>query len=261
MLDTSRLAVPALPLSSRLRTSLEAARSLGVAGVELDARGGLAPEELSRSGVRQIRKWLADCGLAVAAVAFPVRRGFGVPQDLDRRVAATREAMGVARSLGARVLTTYAGGIPSDPEDPSWRLLIDVLGDLGRHADHVGVRLALEAGRHGPAAIVGLLAALPETGIACDLVTGALLVHGHDPVESALSLGPHLAFVHLTDAVAGSFAGRGRAAPLGSGQVDLAGVLAAVEQRGYRGWIGLEPAGSELAAEELAAAVRLVRGL
>jgi L-ribulose-5-phosphate 3-epimerase len=261
MLDTSRLAVPALQLSPRLRESLEAARSLGVAGVELDARGGLPPEELSRSGVRQIRKWLADCGLTVAAVAFPVRRGFGDLQDLDRRVAATREAMGLARALGASVLTTHAGEIPPDEQDPARRLMTDVLGDLGRHGDRVGVRLALEAGRNGPVALAGLLAALPEPGSACDLVTGALLVHGHDPVESVAVLGSRLAFVHLTDAVAGAFAGRGRAAALGSGQVDLAGVLAAVEERGYRGWIGLEPAGKESAAEELATAVRLVRGL
>lgn len=261
MIDTSRIAVPTIPLSRRLRVALEAARQLGVAGVELNARSGLTPDELSRSGARQIRKWLDDCGLAVSAVAFPVRRGFGESEDLDRRVMATREAMGLARQLGSTVIVTYSGEISSDQQDPSRRLMIDVLRDLGHHADHVGVRLALEAGRNAPEALLGLLSNLPESAIGCDLVTGALVVHGHDPVESAAMLGPSLAMVHLTDAVAGAFAGRGRAAVLGGGQVDLAGVLATLEERGYRGWIALDPVAAEAAGEELAEAVRFVRRL
>lgn len=261
MIDLARIAVPALSLARRLRPALEAVRAIGATGVELDARGGLSPDELSRSGTRQIRGWLADCGLSVAAVAFPVRRGFGDPEALDRRVAATREAMRLAHNLGAKVLTTHSGEIPADPDDPARRLMTDVLGDLCRHADHVGVRLALEAGRNAPESLDGLLGALPEMAVGCDLVTGALLVHGHDPAAAAATLGSRVAFVHLTDAVAGAFAGRGRAAALGSGQVDLAGVLAVLEERAYRGWIGLEAIEGESAAGDLAAAIRLVRGL
>jgi len=67
--------------------------------------------------------------------------------------------------------------------------------------------------------------------------------------------------VHRPDAGAGAFAGRGRAAVLGGGQGDLAGVLATLEERGYRGWITLDPVAAEAAGEELAEAVRFVRRL
>ena len=65
-----------------------------------------------------------------------------------------------------------------------------------------------------------------------------------------------LAAVHATDAVAGPFAGRGSAVVLGTGQVDLPAVLGALEERGYHGWIGLEPVDAADAETELADAIR-----
>jgi len=61
--------------------------------------------------------------------------------------------------------------------------------------------------------------------------------------------------------VAGPFAGRGRAVILGTGEVDFAAVFATLEERGYRGWIGLEPVDDKTAEAELAAAIRTLRDL
>jgi sugar phosphate isomerase/epimerase len=70
-----------------------------------------------------------------------------------------------------------------------------------------------------------------------------------------------VAAVHATDAVAGAFAGRGRAVLLGTGQVDFATVFATLEERGYPGWIGLEPVEPREARGELAAARDYLRAL
>ena len=74
------------------------------------------------------------------------------------------------------------------------------------------------------------------------------------------ALASHIRHVHLTDAVAGAFAGRGRAVILGTGQVELPGVLAALEERGYRGWMGLEPVDETDAPAELTDAIQQLRG-
>jgi sugar phosphate isomerase/epimerase len=70
-----------------------------------------------------------------------------------------------------------------------------------------------------------------------------------------------VAAVHATDAVAGPFAGRGRSVILGTGQVEFAGVFAVLEERGFHGWIGLEPVEERSARAELAAAIEYVRAL
>jgi sugar phosphate isomerase/epimerase len=48
---------------------------------------------------------------------------------------------------------------------------------------------------------------------------------------------------------------------LGTGQVDFPAVFATLEERGYRGWIGLEPVEDRSASAELAAAAEFLRVL
>jgi len=266
-MDPSRLAVATAALSSDLRTALTRARALGVRGLEIDARGGLDPEQVSQTGLRQIRKWLDDEGLVVSAVAFRTRGGYADADRLEGRIAATKRALDLAHDLGAQLVLNHIGDVPppaTDPEaepDPRWRLLIDVLSDLGGWGHRVGATLCAEAGLAGPDDLARVIASLPEGSLTCDIVTGGLLVHRHDPVDAIEKLSGHIGYVHATDAVAGSFAGRGRASVLGSGHVDLAAVFGTLEERGYRGWIGLEPAGDRGGAGELAEAVTLLRGM
>ena len=54
------MSVPALSLSRDLRRALARARELGVRGVEIDGRRGIAAEHITQTGLRQIRKWLDD---------------------------------------------------------------------------------------------------------------------------------------------------------------------------------------------------------
>lgn len=266
-MDTSRLSVATTALSPDLRTALKRARELGVRGVEIDARGGLDPEQVSQTGLRQIRKWLDDEGLMVSAVAFRTRGGYADADRLENRIAATKRALELAHNLGATVVLNHLGDVPPSPSDqeaepdPQWRLLIDVLTDLGGFSHRVGATLCAEAGRAGPDDLVRVMASLPEGSLCCDLVTGALLVHRHDPAEAVEKLAGHIGYVHATDAVAGSFAGRGRAVALGTGHVDLAAVFGTLEERGYRGWISLEPADPRGGVGELAAAVQVLQEL
>jgi len=254
-MDTSRLSVPAALLSRDLRRAFRAARDLGVRGVELDARHSLSPAQVSQTGVRQIRKWLGDEGIVVSAISFRTRGGYADPERLEGRIAATKDALRLAHDLGAGLVLNHIGDIPPEPTGPQWQLLIDVLTDLSQFGDHVGAAVCAEAGRAAPADLARLLAAVPGGGISCDLVTGALVVHGHDPAAAVETLGGHLASVHATDAVAGPFAGHGRAVVLGTGQVDFPSVFATLEERGYRGWIGIEPVDDQDARAELAEAV------
>ena len=260
-MDTSRLSVPATALSRDLRTALRRARGLGIHGVELDARSGLDPEQVSQTGIRQIRKWFGDEGIVASAVAFRTRGGYADSERLEGRIAATKSALKLAHDLGAGVVLNHVGDIPPESAGPQWQLLVDVLADLGRSSQHIGATLCVEAGRATPADLLRLVAALPEGTLTCDIVTGALVVHGHDPVAAVEALAVHVARVHATDAVAGAFAGRGRAVMLGTGQVDFAAVFAALEERGYRGWIGLEPVEERSASHELEAAAEFLRAM
>jgi L-ribulose-5-phosphate 3-epimerase len=260
-MDTSRLSVAAACLSGDLRRAILVARDLGIHGLELDARGGLDPAQLSQTGLRQIRKWLGDAGVVVSAIQFRTRGGYGDPERLEGRIAATKAALTLAHDLGAGILLNHVGDIPPDSAGPQWQLLVDVLADIGAWGQHAGATLCAETGRASPADLVRLITALPEGALACDLVTGGLVVHGHDPASAVETLAGHVASVHATDAIAGPFAGRGRAVILGTGHVDFPPVFAALEERGYRGWIGLEPVEDRAARAEIAEAISFLRAI
>ena len=239
-MNASRLAVPIHPLARDFRRALSVANDLGVGGIEIDGRHGMDLLALSDTAIRQIRKWLDDAGLRVAAVRFVTRGGYSDDNRLEARVQATKRALGQAQRLGASVLLGRIGEIPSTEEAEAWQLLVDVLADIGRTGQQVGATFCAEAGSSSPEDILRLLGAIPEGGLQVDLVTGALLVNGHDPTAAAASLAENLGYLHATDAMPGAFAGHGKAVVLGSGQVDIPPVLATLEERGYRGWIGLE---------------------
>jgi len=266
-MDTSTLSVAAADLAGDLRRALRRARELGFRGVELDARSGLAPEQVTQTGLRQIRKWLDDEGLAVVAVSFRTRGGYADAERLEGRIAATKGALSLAHSLGARIVTNHLGDMPpapTDPDaaaDPRWRLLVDVLADLGAWGQRAGATLCVATGRVSPDDMLRLIAALPEGSISCDVDPGALVVHGHDPVAAVARLAGHVGHVHANDAVAGAFAGRGRAVILGTGQVDWPGVFGTLEEREYRGWVCLEPVDRVGGGAELTAALEFLRAI
>src|SRR5215213_562163 len=99
-----RVAVQTKCLAQPLRQALHTASRLGAEGVQIDLRQELPAAELSDTGLRQLRKLLDDLNLRVGSAAFPTRRGYANPQDLERRLEATIEAMRAASKFSARVM-------------------------------------------------------------------------------------------------------------------------------------------------------------
>jgi len=235
--------VPALKIGVELaslrlpfKKALHMAAEWGVDAVEIDARGEIRPQQLSRTGLRQLRKTLDDFRLRVSAVGFRTRRGYDTPADLEPRIAGTKAAMELAYQLGASVVVNHVGRVPTDEGCDAWRLLVEVLDELGRHGHRVGALLAAETGTESGEDLARLLAALPERAIAVDLNPANLLVNGFSPREAVDVLGPAILHVHATDAFRELATGRGARAPLGEGAADYAALLGALDQHGYRGY-------------------------
>jgi inosose dehydratase len=77
-------------------------------------------------------------------------------------------------------------------------------------------------------------ALLESTDVGLVLDTGHLLRGGGDPVRAVREWGDRIVHVHLKDVRGDAFCG------LGSGEVDLEGVLGALHERSYGGWLVIE---------------------
>jgi sugar phosphate isomerase/epimerase len=223
-----------------LKQALQSAASLHVQGVEIDARHMLRPQDLSATGIRHFRKTLSELNLRVCAVGFPTRRGYNIPEDLDRRIEATKEAMQFAYQLGARVLVNHVGQIPEENQGAEWDLLVEVLSDLGRFGQHVGVTLAAETGAESGERMADLLASLTPGAVGVNYDPGGLVVNGYSPRDALTSLVDHVVHVHATDGVRDRAQGRGIETLLGRGSADFPELMAILEERHYSGFFTVE---------------------
>lgn len=218
-----------------LKRALDIAARLGVRGVELNARGEIHPETLSETGLRHLKKLLSERNLTVAALRFPTRRGYDNPQDLQRRIEATKSAMDLAYKLGASCVINSIGFIPDDKDDPRYESLHAVMDDLGRYGARVGAFLAAETGAESGTALAELLGATDDGFVAVAFNPGQLIINRHDVVEAVNALKERIQIVCASDGVLDLAAGRGIKVPIGEGTADFPQVFATLEDVAFRG--------------------------
>ena len=256
-----KIGIQTRSLRQPLKQALRTAARLGADGVEIDARTELRPGEQSGTGLREFHKLLDDLNLRVSAVAFATRRGYDVPDDLERRVQATQAAMQFARELRTDVVINRAGQVPGDSTDPSFTRLVEALTALGAYGDRAGARLALQTGGERPQDLARIIDALPEQTVGVDLHPTGLILSGYSPSEAVDVLGPHVLHAHACDAVRDGAGGRTLEVELGRGTADLPELLGRLTEFDYRGWVTIERRDSPDPVTEIENAVAYLRAL
>src|SRR4051812_26889036 len=97
-----------------VRSAVAAAAKMGAEGIQVDAVGDLAPDQLGDTGRREFRTVLRSFNQQLAALNVPLRRGLDVAADLQPRLEHVRKAMQLAFDLGARKVVVPCAKIPDD---------------------------------------------------------------------------------------------------------------------------------------------------
>jgi sugar phosphate isomerase/epimerase len=230
-----KLAIRLDCLGLPLRKSLDVAAEMGVRSVELNGRGEVHPESITDTGLRHLKKLLDERNLNVAALRFQTRRGFDSPQNLERRVEATKAAMQLAYRLGTQTVINGIGFIPEEHEDPRYQSLLAVLSDLGRFGARVGAFLAAETGAESGESLAALLNEDEEGYVAVALNPGQLVINRHSVTDAVRALRERIHVVCATDGVLDLAAGRGVRVPIGEGTADFPQIFASLEDVAFRG--------------------------
>jgi sugar phosphate isomerase/epimerase len=218
-----------------LRTAMAKAAQIGARAVQIDARNDIRPSELSATGVRQLRKMLDDFNLRVASVRFQTRRGYDSPDDLSRRIDATKAAMEMAYKLGAGLVVNQIGNIPDSVDDARYQTLAAVMSDLGRFGAHVGAFFTAETGTEDGQRLATLLESDQASYVAVALNPGKLIVNRFNVQDAIKVLGSRIRTVIAIDGVVDLAAGRGITVPVGQGTADFPAILAALEDFQFAG--------------------------
>ncbi|HUE17505.1 MAG TPA: sugar phosphate isomerase/epimerase family protein [Planctomycetaceae bacterium] len=234
-----RLALATRCLSQPLKPALMVASQLGATGVQLDARNEAKPSEMSGTGRRQFAHLLAEIGLQLASLDFPLRRPLWDAERLDARVEALKQTMEFAYELKARTVTVRLGGLPQETDVAGQSLLKGVLDDLARHGNHVGVTVAVGPGREPAARLLEVVGAVGEGPIGVNFDPATAVTSGASPAESLETLRKFVTHVMIRDAIRDSDGG-GNEVPVGRGDVPWDEILAILQGTSYGGWLTVD---------------------
>lgn len=238
-----RTGIATLSVRGRLLDKLPAIAAAGFDGIEVfdnDLVACPAPP-------REVAARCADLGLAIDLFQ-PVRDAAGVaPEEFGHTLHRVRAKLAVAAELGAPVVLacSHVGDASVDDLD----LLAEQLHAVGDAASEHGLRIAYEAlawGRHvnrvGQAWEAVQRAGHPAVTLAVD--TFHMLARGDDGTALAGVPGDRIGFVQVADGPllrmdVLEWSRHFRCFP-GQGVLDVAGVVAAALEAGYRGPVSLE---------------------
>ena len=231
---------------------LSEAAALGFGAMELGPPGFM-PADPGATKAALARHGLVLAGGFVAAVIHRVERRAAALAEVDRAVDFLAAAGGGVLNLAA-ALEVEGYEASRGLDDPEWGELLQFLGVAQELASARGVGFAFHP--HHGTAVAGpaeVERVLDQSAVNLCLDTGHLLVGGVDPVGVARRAADRVAHAHLKDVDAAladqvrrgdlgyrSAVDAGLYRPLGEGDLDLPGVLSALDATGYAGWLVLE---------------------
>jgi sugar phosphate isomerase/epimerase len=241
------------------RQGLLVAAKTGVAGVQADAAGELAPDRLTATGRREFRTLLRGFNLSLAAVDCPLRRGLDSFDDQSRRVDHVRKVLQLAADLGSPAVVVPLPKLPGDEPTPRGTVLREVLADLAGFADRVGVRLAVEPGLDPGEAVAKYLDGFGAGALAVCYDPANFLLNRLDPLGSLAALGGRLATAHARDGRLATVSGVGGETAVGAGDLDWFTLVATLDASGYNGFLTVDREAGPDRAGDMAAGVGFLR--
>lgn len=261
----NQLGVHALVLEREWDTAaaVRAVRTAAGLGYDLVELPMFAPDAIDLATVRRA---LDETGLAVTcSLGLPFDRDIS---SADPDVAAAGEALlaGVvdaARSVGAEVVAgvihSAMGKHPRPATERNWEAAAEGLARVADRAAGSGTRLALEVVNRYESNLVNtaatcaaLIDAIGRDNVVVHLDTYHMNIEERSPAEAVAACGGRLGYVHVGESARGY---------LGSGSVDLAGLLRALHHVAYAGPITFEAFSRNRVTPELAATLSLWRDI
>jgi inosose dehydratase len=223
---------------------------LGLKATELGPTGYLGASS------QAVREQLHSHGLRLVGGFVPVAMHIEPDVNLDAALAAMR----TLADAGAEVVVLAGQSVDGSYDrtvvmtDREWPVFLATLGRLQKISADLGLTCTLHP--HAGTTVAdreSVLRLVDSSDVLLCLDTGHLVIGGMQPAELLDRAAERVAHVHLKDVrlpvaevVApgtSSYIEAVRAglyAPLGQGDLDIAGVVAALERAGYQGWYVLE---------------------
>ena len=258
-----------------LRAALFEAAKMSVQGVQLDAVGLLAPDNLGTTARRDFRTQLRSLSLELTALHCPLRKGLDSFEFQEERLDHVTKAMQLAYDLGAKQLILPMPKIPAEAtveadDAPKAHLffsgppaksatLRETLTELGHRGDRMGTWLGLDGGLDSGTALKAYLDRFHSGTLGANFDPANYLMNGYDPMASLGALAESVKHIHARDAQRTSASAGPVEVPVGAGELDWLNIAATLESVEYRGFLCVERTAGENRLGDVQASVAFLR--
>ena len=270
--------------SFRLPTyeAVKKATEVGASGIQMYATSGEnAPENLSGTKARELLNFVKDNGLVFSALCGDLGHGFGDAAMNPELIEKSKRILDLAKELDCNIVTTHIGVVPSDKNRDRYKIMQEACSELAEYADKLDAHFAIETGPEPSSVLKEFLDSLGSKGVAVNLDPANLaMVVADDAVNAVNNLKDYIVHTHAKD---GRMLVKGNPeyiyrvvhpvpteaqgvkyfeeVPLGTGDVDFAAYLKALEDIGYRGYLTIEREVGSDPAGDIAIAANYLRGI
>jgi sugar phosphate isomerase/epimerase len=215
----------------------------------------LDPEVGSEQDRKAAQKAAEDLGLTFSGFCAQLQGsktygGLEEEEGLEWRIEKTKEALSVAVDMGGPIVTTHAGFIPEDPQDPAYQTLLRSVSAIARHAEQVGGYFTLETGQERPQVLAGFIEKIGNPHLKVNYDPCNLLRFGSQEgvVVGVAMLKDYIVHTHAKD-----WNPETKRATCGQGGVPWREYISALKEIGYDGVCAIE---DETGVEDVVDSIR-----
>lgn len=194
-------------------------------------------------GVEVTSVWTGYPGTAAwNFIEGPQTIGFVPPAMRAVRVAAVKKGAEFAKACGVASITTHAGFIPENPNDPLYRDTVEALTGIAEYCRGLGIGFNFETGQETPTTLLRAMKDIGTDNLGVNIDPANLLMYGKaNPIDALDILGPHIKGVHAKDGEYPTDPNQlGVEKPLGEGRVNFPEFVAKLKSLGYAGALTIE---------------------
>lgn len=231
-------------IAASLDTQMQVLEKLHMNRIEMRGVDGRNFVEYSEKEAREIKKRLEDRGFALSAVGSPIGK-IGIADDFAPHMELFKHTVELAHIMDTPNIRMFSFYVPRNAETLHREEVMDRLGQFAEYAAANGAVLLHEneKGIYGEMAeecldILNCFAG-PHFKAVFDFAN--FVQAGQDTLEAYELLKPHIAYIHVKDALLRD----GSVVPAGYGDGNVKEILRRLKADGYGGYLSLEPHLSE----------------
>lgn len=221
-----------------------------------------------------------DLGLEVSALCCEVGGFVKDPEHNREKIEKTKRIIELAEDYETNVVTAHIGVVSEDSDRKEYKMLLDVMGEIGEFAAKRDVVFAIETGQERTVTLRKFLDDLGSKGVGVNYDPANLvMVTGDDPIQGVITLKDYIVHTHAKDGimlkksyperifgnVPDDYVDDGKPSyievPLGEGKVDFPRWLEVLKDVGYNGFLTIEREVGETPEKDINEAIGFLKNI